>query len=50
MNYVEGPFYPDQSLPFKEAQEKLRNDVYDTMCNLSKNSNVDVIKYIKKEK
>ena len=49
VSYIEGPFYPDETLPFKEAQEKLRNEVYNTMCELSKNSNIEVIKYMKKE-
>ena len=48
VNYVEGPFYPDETLSPKEAQEKLRNEIYDAMCKLSQNSNVDVIKYEKK--
>ena len=32
----------------KKAQEKLRNTVYEQMVERSKNSNIEVIKYIKK--
>ena len=34
----------------KEKQENLRNQVYDCMVERSKNSNVEVIKYIKEQK
>lgn len=29
--YLSDPFYPDQSLPYKEAQQKLRDEVYTFM-------------------
>ena len=45
--YIDGPFLPDMSLSLKERQEDLRNKVYEVMCQRSKNSNVEVIKYIK---
>jgi len=48
--YCDGPFYIDYSL--KTAQEKkldLRNRVYNTMVERSKNSNIEVVKYIKME-
>lgn len=48
VNYIEGPFYADESLSQKEAQEKLRDEIYNTMCRLSENSNIEVIKYVKK--
>lgn len=47
--YIDGPFYANDKLPKKSAQEKLRNDVYNSMKEKAKNSNIDVIKYIKKE-
>ncbi|MBR2744008.1 MAG: 1-acyl-sn-glycerol-3-phosphate acyltransferase [Clostridia bacterium] len=50
VTYIDGPFYPNQELPAKQAQEELRNKVYDTMCERSKNSNYEKIKYVKKEK
>lgn len=48
VTYIDGPFYPDTSLKTKEAQEKLRNEVYETMCERSKMSNYEKIKYVKK--
>ena len=47
VTYIDGPFYPDKSLPPKQAQEKLRNIVYETMCERSKLSDFELIKYIK---
>ena len=47
--YVDGPFYPDKNLNKKEAQEKLRNQIYEAMCKRSKNNNVEVIKYEKEK-
>ena len=47
--YIDGPFYADNELPKKSAQEKLRNDVYNSMKEKAENSNIDVIKYVKKE-
>lgn len=46
--YIDGPFYPDRSLSPKEAQEKLRNEVYDAMQKRAKSSNVEVVKYLQK--
>lgn len=46
--YIDGPFFPDNSLPLKERREKLRNEVYEMMCERAKNSDVEVIQYIKK--
>ena len=46
--YVDGPFYPDKSLSPKEAQEKLRNEVYEAMQKRAKSSNVEVVKYLQK--
>ena len=48
--YVDGPFYADKTLPKKQAQEKLRNEIYETQVERSKNNNIEVIKYIKKDK
>ena len=46
--YVDGPFYADNSLPTKEAQQKLRNNIFSTMSNRSKNSNYEYVSYIKR--
>ena len=46
--YVDGPFYPDTSISPKEAQEKLRNQVYETMVERSKNNTYEKVRYVKK--
>ena len=50
VTYIEGPFEPDISLPVKKRVSDLRNRVYDAMCAMAKNSDVEVIKYVKKER
>jgi len=47
VSYIDGPFYPDMSLNKKDAQNKLRDIVYEKMVERAKNSNVEVVKYIK---
>lgn len=49
VTYVDGPFYADENLSSKEKKTDLRNKVYEKMVERSKNSNVELIKYIKKE-
>ena len=46
--YIDGPFSPDTSLSKREAQAKLKNEVYNAMLERSKLSSVDVIKYVKR--
>lgn len=46
--YVDGPFYPDRSLPVGEARKKLRDEVYSAMCERAKLSDYKGIVYIKK--
>ena len=46
--YIDGPFFPDNKLSKKEAQEKLRNIVYEQMCKRSSISTYEKIKYVKK--
>ncbi len=48
VSYIDGPFFPDEWLNIKEQQENLRNKVYEKMVERSKNSNIEVIEYIKK--
>lgn len=48
VTYVDGPFYPDETLNKKQAQEKLRDEVYEAMNNRSKNNNIEIIKYVKR--
>ncbi len=49
VTYVDGPFFPDTDLPPKEARADLRNQVYECMCKRAECSDVEWIKYIKKE-
>lgn len=49
VSYIDGPFFPDDGLSIKEQQENLRNKVYDSMVERSKNSNIEVIKYKKRD-
>lgn len=39
--YYDGPLYPDSSLSLKEAQKKLRDEVYAIMCERTKDSELD---------
>lgn len=49
--YVSGPFYPDTTLPFKEAVNKLRDEAYQSMKeNIAKYGSDEIIKYVKKNK
>ncbi|MCM1404169.1 MAG: 1-acyl-sn-glycerol-3-phosphate acyltransferase [Prevotella sp.] len=50
VTYIDGPFYPDQSLPLKKCITNLRDRVYNTMVERSKNSNMEVIQYIQQQK
>ena len=48
MSYIDGPFYPDENLEtVREQKEDLRNRVYETMVKKSRNSNIEIIKYVK---
>jgi len=47
--YVDGPFFVNNDLPNNDRKEDLRNRVYETMCERSKNSNCEFIKYVRKE-
>lgn len=44
--YIDGPFYPDTSLPQHESRRQLRDKIYNTMNNRSKNNNCEYIHYI----
>ncbi len=48
VTYVDGPFYPNPSLPIKEQEKDLRNQIYNCMKERSKLSNCEYIKYIKR--
>ncbi len=47
--YIDGPFYPNKDLDLKAQEEDLRNQVYDTMTERSKNSNFEFIKYVRRK-
>ena len=47
--YIDGPFYPDTNLRVRDAQKKLRDQIYETMTERSKNSTYARIRYEKKE-
>lgn len=47
VSYIDGPFLPNQNLPKKQAQEELRDMIYNQMVERSKNSNYEKIIYKK---
>lgn len=49
VTYIDGPFYPDESLNPREQRKKLRDEVYKAMCGRSRLSNISIIEYIKKD-
>ena len=48
ISYIDGPFYANNELTKKEQQKDLRNQIYNCMVERSKNSNIEHIKYIKR--
>ena len=46
VTYIDGPFFLNEELTVKEQQKDLRDRVYNTMVERSKNSNIEHIKYI----
>ncbi len=49
VTYIDGPFYPDKTLPIKEQKRELRNRVYECMTERAKESCVEWIRYVKKD-
>ena len=49
VTYIDGPYYPDMELSLKERRAKLREEVYAKMCERAELSDIEVIKYIKKD-
>ena len=49
ISYIDGPFFTDKTLNKKQAQEKIRNEVYLNMVKRSKLNNIKKIKYVKME-
>ncbi len=50
VTYIDGPFFPNNEIPLRQRKTELRNRVYETMCERAKSSNIEYIKYIKKDK
>ena len=49
VTYVEGPFFPDPGLSPREQKKQLRDTVYEHMVQSARHSNVEMVKYIRKE-
>lgn len=49
VSYIDGPFYPSRDLSMREARERLRDEIYETMLERSKLSCVEYVRYLKKE-
>lgn len=49
VTWLEGPFYPDESLPPRQQPVELRNRIYETMKARSRDSDYEYIRYVKKE-
>ena len=49
VTYIEGPFFAGGEASLKERRKALRDAVYSKMCELARNSDIDVIRYVKKE-
>jgi 1-acyl-sn-glycerol-3-phosphate acyltransferase len=50
VTYVDGPFYPNEKIAPRERKAELRDRIYECMCRRAALSDIEVIKYIKKEK
>ena len=49
VTYVDGPFYPDRSVPANDRPKELRDRVYGAMCERARHSDCEYIRYVKKE-
>lgn len=50
VTYIDGPFYPDASLPAKQQKKILRDQVYTAMKRRVKNNTMTMIRYEKADK
>lgn len=48
ITYVDGPFFPDGTLPAAEARKKLRDEAYSAMLKRSELGDYDMIVYLKR--
>ena len=49
ITYLDGPIYPDSTLPRKERQRKLMQDVKQQMEKRAALSDVEYVKYVKRK-
>ena len=49
ITYIDGPFYADKTLPQKEQEKKLRDEVYNAMIERAKLNTYEFVTYIKKQ-
>ncbi|MBE6577055.1 MAG: hypothetical protein E7653_02830 [Ruminococcaceae bacterium] len=49
VTYIDGPFFPDENIPARDRKKDLRDRVYERMRERAKLSDVEWIKYIKRE-
>ena len=47
VSYIDGPFFADKDLNYKEQRKNLRDKIYNCMNERSKNSNIEIIEYKK---
>ena len=47
VTYLDGPFYPDETLPQKEQKKRLRDQTYETMKERAKENTVSLVTYIR---
>ncbi|MCD7729560.1 MAG: hypothetical protein LUI60_06585 [Clostridia bacterium] len=45
--YVDGPFFADESLPLKVRTQKLRDEVYNAMCERAKLTTREYVSYVR---
>lgn len=49
VTYVDGPFYPDPTLPIPQRRKALRDQIYGAMTERAKCSNVERVRYVPRE-
>ena len=49
VTYLDGPFWPDKDLPPRARAQALRDRIYETMVQRSRESDCQYIRYVKKE-
>ena len=49
VTYIDGPFFPNEESSASDKRKELRDLCYNQMVLRSKENNVEIIKYVKKE-